>query len=48
MEEDTRPDPAHWRGGWCGVEAGQRELTSAAMAEKKTMSARGLNECKTK
>jgi hypothetical protein len=22
-EEDTHPDPAHRRGGWCGVEAGQ-------------------------
>jgi hypothetical protein len=47
-EEDTRPDPAHRRGGWCGVEAGRRELASAAMAEKKTTSVRGLNECKTK
>jgi hypothetical protein len=47
-EEDTRPNPAHRRGGWCGVEAGRRELASAAMAEKKTTSVRGLNECKTK
>jgi hypothetical protein len=47
-EEDTRPDPAHRRGGWCGVEAGWRELTSAAMAEKKKMSTRDLIECKTK
>jgi hypothetical protein len=23
MEEDTRPDLAHRRGGWCGVEAGR-------------------------
>jgi hypothetical protein len=48
MEEDTRLDPAHRRGGWCGVEAGRRELASAAMAEKKKMSTRGLIECKTK
>jgi hypothetical protein len=47
-EEDTRPNPAHRRGGWCGVEAGRRELASAAMAKKKTTHARGLNECKTK
>jgi hypothetical protein len=47
-EEDTRPDPTHRRGGWCGVEAGRRELASAAMAEKNTTSACGLNECKTK
>jgi hypothetical protein len=41
-EEDTRPNLAHRRGGWCGVEAGRRELASAAMTEKKTTSARGL------
>jgi hypothetical protein len=29
------------------VEAGRRELASAAMAGKKTTSVRGLNECKT-
>jgi hypothetical protein len=46
-EADTLPDPAHRRGGWCGVEAGRRELASAAMAGKKTTSVRGLNECKT-
>jgi hypothetical protein len=47
-EEDTRPNPAHWRGGWCGVEVGRRELVTVAMAKKKTTSVHGLNECKTK
>jgi hypothetical protein len=47
-EEDTHPDPAHRRRGWCGVEAGRQELASVAMVEKKTTSVRGLNECKTK
>jgi hypothetical protein len=47
MEEDTHPDPARRRGGWCGVEAGRRELASGGYGgEKRT--AHGLIERKNK
>jgi hypothetical protein len=46
-EEDTRPDPAHRRGGWCGVETGRRELTLGDYGEEK-QTPRGLIERKTK
>jgi hypothetical protein len=47
MEEDTHPDPARRRGGWCGVEAGRRELALGGYGgEKRT--AHGLIERKNK
>jgi hypothetical protein len=46
-EEDTRPDPAHRRGGWCGVETGRRELASGDYGGEK-QTPRGLIERKTK
>jgi hypothetical protein len=44
-EEDTCPDPAHRRGGWCGVEAGWREIASGGYGGEKQI-ARGLIEHK--
>jgi hypothetical protein len=33
-EEGTCPDPAHRRGGWCGVEADCESSRRVAMVEK--------------
>jgi hypothetical protein len=44
-EEDAHPDRAHRRGGWCGVEAGRRELASGGYGGGKRTT-RGLTKHK--